>query len=152
MDTDMDLQRLGALIEAYGAQPRRWPAAERGPALALLEASPEARQWLAQARSTDALLDGVVARPAPAALRERLLARAPAPRRGWRTSLSALWRDLGGWNLAGPALAAGLALGLGMGVGLSPLPPANGLDDDALYQLAGLEPGADAYELWIDEP
>lgn len=152
MNTDMDLQRLRALIEAYGAQPRRWPAAEREQARALLDASPEARQWLEQARTTDAMLDGVAARPAPAALRDRLLARTPSPRRGWRHALAALWRELGGWSLAGPALAAGLALGVGMGVGLSPLPPTDGLDDDTLYQLAGLEAGADAYELWIDQP
>lgn len=151
MNDDINLQRLRELIEAYGAQPRRWPERERDAALRLLDDSPQARQWLARARATDALLDGVGAVPAPVALRERLLARTPQ-RRGLRATLTGLWHDLGGWQLAGPALAAGLALGVGLGVGLAPLPGANGFDEDTLYRMAGLDAGADSYEEWIDEP
>lgn len=152
MNTEIDLQRLRELIDAYGAEPRRWPDTERSAALSLLDASPQARGWLAQARATDALLDGAHACPAPAALRERLLASTPSSRRDWRASIATLWSELGGWNLAGPALAAGLALGLGMGVGLSPLPAAESMDEDVLFQLAGLDVAADAYEPWIDGP
>lgn len=151
MNTDIDLQRLRELIDAYGAEPRRWPESERKAATRLLDDSVQARQWLAQARATDALLDGLQAPPPPEALRERLLSRTPQ-RRGPGPALAALWRDMGGWSLAGPALAAGLALGVGMGVGVSPLPAANGFDDDAVFQLAGLDAGTDSYELWIDEP
>lgn len=152
MNTEMiNLQRLRELIDAYGGEPRRWPESERAAALALLEDSSEARAWLGQARATDIELDRLTVPPPSPALRDALLERAPRPR-GWRPALASLWRDLGGWSLAGPALAAGLALGLGMGIGLSPLPATNGFDDEALFRLAGLDAGTDADDLWSDAP
>lgn len=152
MDTDMEFERFQELIAAYGAEPRRWPEAEREQALALLGRSPQAREALARAHATDALLDSVAVRPAPLRLRRQLLAQAPAARPHWRQAFTSFWRDLGGWQLAGPALAAGLALGVGIGVGLSPLPAANGFDEDTVFQLAGLAPHPDLDENWIDEP
>lgn len=152
MNTDIGIDRLQELAAAYGAEPRRWPVAEREAALALLARSPEAREALARARATDTLLGSLAVRPAPPRLRRQLLAQVPAARRTWRQAIPSLWRDLGGWQLAGPALAAGLALGVGLGVGLSPLPAVNGLDEDTLYQLAGLDAETDSNELWIDEP
>ena len=74
----MLLQRFRELLDAYGGDPRRWPAAERGPAAELLATSPEARALLAEATTLDRLLDG--APPlAPATLdAERLIARVTA--------------------------------------------------------------------------
>ena len=108
----MNQARFSELLDAYGADPQRWPAAERGPAQALLDASPEATRLRLQAALLDDALDQYTLAPPPAALRQRLLSAALLPRqRSWRDSLAELWRDLGGWHLAAPAFAASLALG-----------------------------------------
>lgn len=60
----MTPKRLKQMLAAYGAQPRRWPEAEREAALALLAGSDEARRLLEEARAIDRLLDVV---PAPEA-------------------------------------------------------------------------------------
>jgi hypothetical protein len=89
---------LVALIDAYGADERRWPQAERG---ALTEAGardPDVAAALTRARELDAMLEhGREAHALPPALRERLLVGAPAPRartvraKGRRTWLGAPW-------------------------------------------------------------
>jgi hypothetical protein len=107
----MELVRLGELLDAYGGDPGRWPAAERDAALALLASSPIARAQQQAARVLDSALDACTVAPPDAALRSALIASGPQPRRSWRASLTELWRDLGGWQLAGPAFAASLALG-----------------------------------------
>src|SRR6266702_3414702 len=61
----MTLQRLQQLLDAYGADPERWPAEERLAALALLAHSPEAQTQREQ-----------VAHPS-AELAARILAAAP---------------------------------------------------------------------------
>ena len=108
----MNHARFSELLDAYGADLKRWPAAERGPAQALLEASPEATTLRQQAALLDDALDQYTLAPPAAALRQSLLRAALLPRpRSWRESLAELWRDLGGWRLAAPAFAASLALG-----------------------------------------
>jgi hypothetical protein len=107
----MELTRLGELLDAYGGDPQRWPAAERDAALALLASSPIARAQQQAASVLDTALDAYTVAPPDAALRRTLIASGPQPRRSWRASLAELWRDLGGWQLAGPAFAASLALG-----------------------------------------
>ena len=110
--TTMNHARFSELLDAYGADPQRWPAAERGPAQALLDASPEATRLRLQAALLDDALDQYTLAPPAAALRQSLLSAALLPRqRSWRDSLAELWRDLGGWRLAAPAFAASLALG-----------------------------------------
>ncbi len=129
--------RVHALIEAYGGDPARWPDAERAAGLAALAADPALRASAEEARALDAWLDALPAPPPPApafvaAVRER--ARAP---RGLRALLAELAGGLlGGWRVAGPALAMSLALGIALGSTL--LPP----DDAALLELAHLD---DAY-------
>lgn len=112
----MTAQRLTALIEAYGADPARWPAHERSLGAAAL-AEPALRIALDEARALDQLLDASRP-PAPsAALRDRVLAGAlmaglTAPRRRW--SFDPLtWLSGAGWAaaafagvLAGGALAS----------------------------------------------
>lgn len=56
-DTEMTLERLAVILEAYGAEPRRWPAGERAAALALLARSAEARSRHAAAAALDTVLD-----------------------------------------------------------------------------------------------
>ena len=84
----MNKDRFLDIIEAYGSDPRRWPAAERDDALALVRSDAELAVVLREADRLDALLDE--SRPlAPSlALRSRVIAGAPrgraAPRRfGW---------------------------------------------------------------------
>jgi hypothetical protein len=50
------LSRLSAILEAYGADPERWPAEERQAALALTRSSVPAARALAKARMLDSLL------------------------------------------------------------------------------------------------
>ena len=52
----MKLSRLSAILEAYGADPERWPVDEREAALALTRSSVPAARALAKARMLDALL------------------------------------------------------------------------------------------------
>src|SRR6202142_3331296 len=51
------LDRFRELLDAYGAEPRRWPAGERAAAEALLAREPEARALRAKAAAIDGLLD-----------------------------------------------------------------------------------------------
>ncbi|MDM7945499.1 MAG: hypothetical protein QUV20_04135 [Oceanibaculum nanhaiense] len=121
----MDLQRLEALLDAYGADPARWPAAERAAALALLAIEPAAQARLEQARQLDRVLDALPPAPAPAgdlAARIRAVARhqrapaapvapipAPIPANGNR----APWRFT-------MALAASAVIGLWLGFAAGP--------------------------------
>lgn len=62
----MDARRLEALLDAYGADPARWPATERAAAQALLEADPALQVRLEAARRLDRALDRLPPAPAPA--------------------------------------------------------------------------------------
>jgi len=53
----MGMDRLRELLEAYGAEPGRWPAQERAAAQTLLAENEEARRLRKQAASVDGLLD-----------------------------------------------------------------------------------------------
>lgn len=107
----MDLERLEALLDTHGGDLRRWPSRERSAAERLIGESPAARTLLAQAAELDAALDAWTVAPPSPQLGARLQAGYPAPRRERAAWLRNLWRDLGGWRLAGPAFAASLALG-----------------------------------------
>jgi len=77
----MDLKRFEALAEAYGADLRRWPAAERDAADALMASQPDgARAVLSAAEALD---DWLAASPPPTpsfALRDAVAAAAPKAR------------------------------------------------------------------------
>jgi hypothetical protein len=75
----MSLERLRALLDAYGANPDRWPAEERASALALLEQSPQAQRWRDASASVDALLDHAPGFEGSATLIDRILTSTPAP-------------------------------------------------------------------------
>ncbi|MEE8206144.1 MAG: hypothetical protein V3T82_04295 [Nitrospinaceae bacterium] len=55
----MTFKRFQALVEAYGSQPSRWPAAERKNAEAFLAENLKARAIVGEARSLDAALNGL---------------------------------------------------------------------------------------------
>ena len=99
----MDRARFEAIIAAYGAEPRRWPEAERAAAEQFYA---ENRGDLGEAMALDAALDGARQSYDPALLAARIVKQqrasrgAPAP--GAR------------WALAACALA-GVAIGFGAG-------------------------------------
>lgn len=101
----MDKARFEALIAAYGADPRRWPAAERAEAQAF--ATREGVD-LSEARSLDALLDHA---PQPAPLNDLLAARILAARKRSR--------NVGGgavWTAMAACMVGGVLLGVGAGL------------------------------------
>jgi hypothetical protein len=74
----MELERFRQLIEAYGAAPARWPAAEREAARALAAANAAAAGLLTEAAGLDYLLDQAAALAPPIIDAEALIARATA--------------------------------------------------------------------------
>lgn len=122
----MNLERIKTLVEAYGANPARWPAGDRAVAEAFLKATPEARTWLEDAAALDRLLDAAETQMVTRALEDRILAHLPEQRAA-RAGVLARLADLlpGGWAPAS-ALACSLALGLAVG---ATLPEIAGLGD-----------------------
>ena len=124
-DTEREaLARFEALLDAYGAEPRRWPADRRAAADALLARSAEARALQAAAARLDALIDTAAIEPAPAHLMGRVIAAAPrarAPRKGW----------FAGWLKPSAGLAFAAVLGLALGGVVSPFGAGNGELADA---------------------
>jgi hypothetical protein len=104
----MTQERFQQLTDSYGAEPKRWPAAERAAAQAFAEAQPEqARAALFAARMIDAALDMSPAIEVRPALRNAILATAPKPRP----------RRKGAWFwIPGAGLAAACAAGALAGV------------------------------------
>jgi hypothetical protein len=133
----MKLDRMQHLLDAYGADPARWPARERDAAEVLAAASPDAARLLDQARRVDSALDAFAVAPATQALHDAILRsarRVDPPRRP-------TWRELVGeflpvrplWpNLAGLAAAAIL----GIGIGLTDLGTGTALADETDAQTA----------------
>ncbi|WP_114809070.1 hypothetical protein [Paraburkholderia kururiensis] len=111
----MTPERFRAIVEAYGAEPRRWPASERADAQAWAAGHrAEADALLAQQSSLDTWLESHVVAPPDHALYERVIAAAPSaadsrrrkrPRFFWQRS--PLWWS--GAAIAGVGLAGGLA-------------------------------------------
>lgn len=107
--TALSLNRFRELVDAWGADPARWPAQEREAAEALLAQDGRARALQAQAASLDALLSGDRVPPPRPQLRRSILLAARARRTGF---LPMLWNELGGLRVAAPTLAASLVLGI----------------------------------------
>jgi hypothetical protein len=116
MSSDMNRQRFAALAEAFGADLRRWPEAERDAARAFREAQPAvAEPLLAEAGRLDFILEeGFAAAQPSAALRDRILASAPRARR----PLFSLgrFRAAAPWLAPGAGMAAACAAGAWLGV------------------------------------
>lgn len=123
----MTPERFEAIVEAYGADQRRWPQAEREAARVFVEAhGAVAGPILARA---DALDDLLFASPRPtpsAALEARVLAAAPKGRvRPWRDRLTLMFGA--GW-------AAAACAGVAAGVMLTAHVTADVQADAVLYQ------------------
>lgn len=109
MTTPLSLERFRALLAAYGARPELWPDAERAAALALRDASVEARSLFDDEAALDATLGALPEPDVSAELLRRLNEvplRAPQKRRFF--ALPRMWIPAASW-----AFAAVLGLGLG---------------------------------------
>jgi hypothetical protein len=109
----MRIERFTLMLDAYGANPDRWPDAERAGALALLEQSAPARELLRSAAALDTLLDRAPPATSDPELARRVLAGAPgakvvplrpARRRGFVVALAlAAAASLALWLVQRPA-------------------------------------------------
>jgi len=99
----MTPERFRTLLDAYGAEFRRWPADEREAARSLAQQAPELHALMADSARLDDWLDDHVVTAADTYLVERIATGAPAPARQPRYWL---WPGAG---LAGIGLAGGLA-------------------------------------------
>lgn len=93
----MSLVRFEAILDAYGADPRRWPDAERDAARDFARTDARGAALLAAAADLDALIDLPAPAPASDALRQAIVTSARV-----RRSRAPLW-----W--AGAGLGAALA-------------------------------------------
>ena len=120
----MRRNRFRRLLEAYGADPARWPSAERDQALLRAETDPSARDDLVAAARLDAVLEASpvgIAEDRLARLIEAATARiADLPAVDRRAARPGRWRTLGAPILI-PALALGcFADGLLIGLNVGP--------------------------------
>jgi len=106
----MNLARLEEILDAYGADPRRWPAEERAAAEALIAESAEAATLRENAAALDMLMDiSTTPGPSPELMARVLVAREPS---GW---LPVLWPFGPIWQPVS-AMAAAAVLGIAIGV------------------------------------
>lgn len=133
----MTEDRLIELIEAYGADPAAWPAAERDAGAAML-AGPSARvrAALEEATALDRQMAALGTPEPPARLHAAVLDAAPRPARGRRAGwLGILPRP--GWP-AGAAFASLLA-GFFMGATVAAEPASTVPGESAVYAALGLD-------------
>lgn len=132
------LSRFSELVEAYGADPDRWPLEDRLAALELMAHSAEARSLAHRAGDLDALLDiaplSVPARVSAEVLAARIVDRISSPNivpLARKAKASWGWPN---WTALAAAAVAGLIVGwsgLNIGVGY-----AAGSDPDPLAPTA----------------
>jgi hypothetical protein len=99
--TPMTLERFAAIVDAYGAEPRAWPEAERDAALAFHESSPQAQGLRRAARALDDLLAGSETPVADRGLEARIMA-------GFKSSRRPQFNRL----IGASAIAASLVIGV----------------------------------------
>lgn len=133
----MTQERFIEILEAYGADPARWPEAEREAAEAYARAHPD---LVADALAIEAELDaalGPAEVEASALLEARIMKSMPRPATG----------GLPSWRIAGAVAAALLvAVSVGMGTGFM----TGSGDDEGFYydEFAGLD---EDWTDWLDE-
>jgi hypothetical protein len=132
--------RLRTLLEAYGADPRRWPTAERAGAEGLLAVSAEARTLAREAQGLDALLDRApLSRDTainPRALAASIvhtveLSQLPRTGRPWTEAFGS--RFAFGWANVAALAAAGV---IGFWVGWTDINQSSGASRDMLDMMA----------------
>jgi hypothetical protein len=123
--SELDEARFARLVEAYGADPKRWPAAEREPAQILVSSNAAAQRLLAEARALDLALSSSPPPAISAALERRLLSDFDRAQRRWSlrklidSVTQIVWPGAPIWQ---PAAVFGLALAFGIALAiLAPL-------------------------------
>jgi hypothetical protein len=133
----MTSDRFKELVEAYGASPARWPAAEREAALAFAQSSPDARRIVAEASALDRIMDLAATAPVTPQLQAKILASVSEPRsHAWFAALlpQPLW-------IPAAAFAASLILGVGAGTLVPSLVGFDAQPDAALVALGDADSG-----------
>ena len=115
---NMTPERLRHLLDAYGANPSRWPAAERDAMRALLAHSPGLARWQRQAAELDALLDRATLPAADRAFMAGIADAGATPL--WRHWAASIWPFGPIWK---PALGLTMAALLGAVLGYVTTPP-----------------------------
>jgi hypothetical protein len=131
----MDRARFDYLLEAYGADFRRWPAEEREQGAVFAAANGDVGGAIETARGLDDLLDHAAAPGVSAALAATILSSAPKPRRNAPAFVFAP----AGWALAACALL-GVVIGYGGGLMTA------SADEDVYFAAAFEAPPATAPE------
>jgi len=117
----MTQSRFAALVEAYGADPERWPAAERDAAVCWLASNPAAQALRAEASSLDRAMGTFELPVVSSTLKRRLMEDFDGAQRRWSLrrlvgiAADAVWPGAPLWQ---PACALGLAFAAGLGVAL----------------------------------
>lgn len=111
--TNLSRNRAEQIIDAYGANPHRWPDQERAELLKLAERDEQVRLMLNEAKELDAFLDEMPALHASEGLAGHLSAIPEKNRLGW---LRALWPFGEMWQ---PALTFASAALVGVWLGVS---------------------------------
>ncbi|MEK7990967.1 MAG: hypothetical protein VSS52_008180 [Thiotrichaceae bacterium] len=135
----MNIKRFTQIIEAYGADSKRWPESEREAALALLAISTEAQQLTQQADVLDSFLN-LVAVNSPSLQLQQNIFNAVAAQQSTKSSDNA-WQELIDWlfgttwqqHLLRPALTFLLPLILGVFLGVQ-LTTETALTQEVLWQ------------------
>ena len=79
----MNRERFEQIVAAYGADPRRWPEAERADAEAFAAVDPDVASVVAGEAGLDRVLDHAGLTPETSALAARILAQRPRPVRAF---------------------------------------------------------------------
>lgn len=119
----MTPKRFREIVEAYGAVPQRWPAAERAAAETFVRNNVEARDVLAREADLDRLLDCYRIASSTSALTGAVVASVPSSR---RLSWVALLKGLG---MVGAGLAGAVAGAFLMAIYTPSVPTV--IDDDS---------------------
>lgn len=128
----MNEARFSELVSAYGADPARWPLAERAAGLAFVaQHSDTAERVRSDAAALDAVLETARMAPPPAALAERILTAGLT-----ETRFAPSWARM----------AAVLALSAGLGLGWAGASLDRGVLGDDAYALAFSGFAEPAYE------
>lgn len=150
--TDITRDRVRDLLAAYGADPGRWPAAERDAAERLLSEDPTLAAEVADARAFDQLLDALPDPVPSPALRVVLKDIPDRSRPGLAASLAWLWPFGTPWRPAAGLVAAAV-LGVVIGFATPEATTADSTvsttfiyDDDPVASLAAFASGAGSLE------
>lgn len=143
---NMSLERLGEILDAFGASPNRWPADERTAAVLLLDGSEPARRAHAGAMHLDVVLDQASAAPPSPELVKRIHGLKPSrpAMAGWLFGRNGPRGPAAGW-LQPAAFAMTAVIGIFIGLAIPrgdtimPAPPA-GLTDAAPTLETALDP------------